>query len=101
MIKIQLDEYNNLLDETNALHKESRELINDYIKELEELLEPDGGFHAKLISEKVKLILGMLKGKMLPELESTFDETEKQVLLLGQRLAEGDEERRLTVQWER
>lgn len=101
MIKIQLDEYDNLLNETNALHKESREVINDYIKELEGLLEPGGGLHAELISEKIKLILGMLKGKMLPDLESTFDETEKQVLLLGQRLAEGDEERRLNVQWER
>lgn len=101
MIKIQLDEYDNLLDETNALHRESRELINDYIKDLEGMLEPGGGFHAELISEKVKLILGMVREKLLPDLESAFDETERQMLLLGQRLAEGDEERRLNVQWER
>lgn len=101
MIKIQLDEYDNLLNETNELHRESREIITDYIKELEGLLEPGGGFHAELISEKIKLILGMIKGKMLPDLETTFDETERQVFLLGQRLAEGDEERRLNVQWER
>lgn len=101
MIKIQTEEYDVLLNETYMLHKESRELINDYIRELEGLLAPGGGFHAELVSQKVKLILGIFKGKLLPDLESAFDETERQMLLLGQRLAEGDEERSFHVKWER
>lgn len=101
MIKIQTDEYDALLNETYMLHKESRELINDYIREMEELLAPGGGFHAEHVSQKVKLILMVLKEKLLPDLESAFDETERQALLLTQRLAEGDEERGFKVKWER
>ncbi len=101
MIKIQKDEYDVLLDEICMLHKESGEFINDYIRELEELLEPGGGFHTELISPKVKLILAFFRGKLLPELESAFDETERQALLMAQRLTEGDEERSYHIKWKR
>lgn len=101
MIKIQTDEYDYLLSEAYMLHKESRELINDYIRELEGLLVSDGGFQTELISEKIKLVLGLFKEKLLPDLEMAFDETERQVLLLAERLAEGDEERSYYVKWER
>ncbi len=101
MIKIQIDEYENLLHETRVLHRESRELIQEYVRELEELLAPDGGFQTNLVSEKAKLILGKFKERVIPELEAEFEETEQQIYILGQRLAEGDEDRRLHVQWER
>lgn len=101
MIKIQTDEYEVLMNETYLLHKESRELIDDYVKELEELLAPGGGFYAEQISQKVKLVLEILKGTLLPDLESAFDETERQMLLLTQRLAQNDAERSHNVKWER
>lgn len=101
MIKIQTDEYDVLMNETYLLHKESRELMDDYIKELEELLAPGGGFYTEQVSQKVNLILAIFKGKILPDLESAFDETERQILLLAQRLTKNDAERSHHVKWER
>lgn len=101
MVKIQTDEYDVLMNETYLLHKESREWMGDYIEELEELLAPGGGFYAEQVSRKVKLVLAVFKEKILPDLESASDETEKQILLLAQRVAKNDEERSRHVKWER
>lgn len=101
MIKIQTDEYDVLLNETYMLHKESKEIIRDYIRELEELLAPGGGFYAEQVSQKIKLLLEILREKLLPDLEVAFDETERQMLLLARRLAESDEERSFSVKWKR
>lgn len=100
MIKIQLDEYEYLMRETDKIHKEMLLLIQNYIKELDDLLIPSGGFHADMISGKVKLILDAFRGQVVPRLEKSFSDTERQIQVWGQRIGNLDESGRRKVQWE-
>lgn len=100
MIRIQVDEYEYLVEETETLHRESLALIRNYIKELNELLVPMGGFHADMISEKVKLLLQMFQEQLVTEMEQTFWETERQIQIFGAKLAECDESGKGRVKWE-
>lgn len=100
MIKIQADEYSHLLQKSEALHKESMELIEEYIRGLDELLIPEGGFYADMISDKVMLLKQLFQEKLVKELEVTFRETEKQIRIFGEKIAGSDESGRLRVKWE-
>lgn len=101
MIRLQIDEYENLISETQKLHKEALEQIYSYVKQVDELVVPDGGFHADMISDKVKLLLQRFEGQLVPQLAMTFTDTERQILLLGNRMTELDESGRLKVQWKK
>lgn len=100
MIKIQADEYNYLLQESEALHKEGMEIIEEYIRGLDELLIPEGGFYADMISDKVLLLKQLFQKKLVKELHDTFQETEKQIRMFGEKITESDESGRLRVKWE-
>lgn len=43
--------------------------MTNYISELNELMIPEGGFHADLISEKVKILLQSFENDVFPQLE--------------------------------
>lgn len=100
MIKLHVDEYENLMNETERLHKESIEFVNEYITELNSVLIPNGGFHAELISKKLKMLLDMFQSRLLPELEDMFENTEREIEQLGEKVSEADEEGRLNIRWE-
>lgn len=100
MIKIQVDEYNYLLQESEALHKEGMEIIEEYIRSLDELLIPEGGFYADIISDKVLLLKQLFQEKLVKELHDTFQQTEKQIRIFGEKITESDESGRLRVKWE-
>lgn len=100
MIKVQIDEYEYLVNETGALHEESLEIIRGYISELNGLLVSSGGFHADLISEKVKLLLQMFQEQLLVKIEHDFIETERQIHLFGVRLNACDKNGKVKVEWE-
>lgn len=44
MIKIQIDEYENLTNELSLLHTDSIQFINEYITDLNSILEKTEGF---------------------------------------------------------
>lgn len=50
MIKLQTDEYENLMKEIERLHKEGLEFVNEYITELDSILIPNDGFHTEQVS---------------------------------------------------
>ena len=100
MIKLQQDEYEHLLIEIHSIHETVMQQMTNYISELNELIIPEGGFHADLISEKVKLLLQSFENDVFPQLESTFNETEKSIKMFGDRLNDLDESGRTKVVWE-
>lgn len=100
MIKLQTDEYEYLVNETEKLHKEGIEFIEGYIAELNSILIPNDGFHTELVSEKMKILLEIFQGHMLPILRDMFRETEQNIALLGEEVSGADEEGRQRVQWE-
>lgn len=100
MIKLQQDEYEHLLIEIHSIHETVMQQMTNYISELNELIIPKGGFHADLISEKVKLLLQSFENDVFPQLESTFNETEKSIKMFGDRLNDLDESGRTKVVWE-
>ncbi len=100
MIKLQADEYGNLVSELDTLHKESIEFINEYITELDSILVSNGGFQTEKVSEKIKIMLEILRGRLLPGIKDMFGEIERDIALLGENASEADEEGRQRVQWE-
>lgn len=100
MIKLQVDEYENLISEIERLHKESLEFVNEYITELNSILIPNGGFHTEQVSGKIKMLLDMFQSRLVPELADMFGNTEREIELLGENISEADEEGRLNTQWE-
>ncbi len=100
MIKLQTDEYENLVKEIEKIHKEGIEFIEEYIAELNSILIPNDGFHTDLVSEKMKILLEIFQGRMLPGLKDMFRETEQNIALLGEDVSGADEEGRRRVQWE-
>lgn len=100
MIKLQVDEYENLISEIERLHKEGLEFANEYITELNSILIPNGGFHTEQVSGKIKMLLDMFQSRLVPELEDMFENTEREMGLLGENISEADEEGRLNTQWE-
>lgn len=100
MIKLQADEYGNLVSEIDTLHKESIEFINEYITELDSILVSNGGFQTEKVSEKIKIMLEILRGRLLPGIKDMFGEIERDIALLGENASEADEEGRQRVQWE-
>lgn len=100
MIKLHTDEYENLVNEIEKLHKEGIEFIEGYIAELNSILIPNDGFHTDLVSEKMKILLEIFQGHMLPGLKDIFKETEQDIALLGEDVSGSDEEGRQSVQWE-
>ncbi len=100
MIKLQVDEYENLVSEIDTLHRESIEFMNEYITELDSILVSNGGFHTEKVSEKIKIMLEIFRGRLLPELKDMFNGTEREIALLGENASEADEEGRQRVQWE-
>ena len=63
MIKLQVDEYENLVNEIGHLHGESIAFIKEYMTDINGLLVQSGGFHADLISEKIEMLLNMFQGQ--------------------------------------
>ena len=100
MIKLQIDEYENLISEIERLHKESLEFVNEHITELNSILIPNGGFHTEQVSGKIKMLLDMFQSCLVPELVDMFGNTEREIELLGENISEADEEGRLNTQWE-
>ena len=100
MIKLQADEYEYLMNETEKLHKEGIEFIEGYLAELNGILIPNDGFHTEQVSEKMKILLEIFQGRMLPILKDMFRETEQNIALLGEEVSGADEEGRQRVQWE-
>ncbi len=100
MIKLQADEYGNLVSEIDKLHKESIEFINGYITELDGVLVANDGFHTEQVSEKIKILLEIFRGRLLPGIKDMFGEIEQEIALLGENASEADEEGRQRVQWE-
>lgn len=100
MIKLQTDEYEYLVNETEKLHKEGIEFIEGYLAELNSILIPNDGFHTELVSEKMKILLEIFQGHMFPILRDMFRETEQNIALLGEEVSGADEEGRQRVQWE-
>lgn len=100
MIKLQADEYENLVNELEKIHSEGIEFINEYIAELNSILIPNDGFHTDMVSEKMKILLEIFQGHMLPGLKDIFRETEQNIMLLGEEVSEADEEGRQRMQWE-
>ena len=100
MIKLQADEYGNLVSEIEMLHKESIEFINGYITELDSILVSSDGFHTEKVSEKIKVLLEIFRGRLLPGIKDMFGEIEREIALLGENASEADEEGRQRVQWE-
>lgn len=100
MIKLQIDEYENLINEIEKLHQESLDFMNDYITELNSLLIPNDGFHTELVSGKIKMLLDLFQGRLVPELTDLFENTEREIELLGENVLETDEEGRLNIRWE-
>ena len=100
MIKLQTDEYENSMCEVERLHKESLEFVNEYITELNSILIPNGGFHTAQVSEKIEMLLDMFQHRLVPELADMFENTEREIELLGENISEVDEEGRLNIQWE-
>lgn len=100
MIKLQMDEYENLMCEVERLHKESLVFVNEYITELDSILIPNGGFHTEQVSEKIKMMLDMFQSNLVPELADMFENTEREIELLGENISETDEEGRRNIQWE-
>lgn len=101
MIAIQIDEYEYLIKEINSLHEQSLAFVQNYIDELNNLVVPEGGFHADMISKKVELLVKALQSRILPELENSFSKMENEIMILGERMAECDESGRIKVQWEK
>lgn len=100
MIKLQTDEYENLVSEIDKLHKESIEFINEYITEMDSILDSNDGFHTEKVSEKIRVLLEAFRGKMFPEIKEMFGKIEREIALLGENVSEADEEGRQRVQWE-
>lgn len=100
MIKLQADEYGNLVSEIEMFHKESIELINEYIAELDSILVSDDGFYTEKVSEKINILLEIFRDRLLPGIKDMFGETEREIALLGENASEADEEGRQRVQWE-
>lgn len=100
MIKLQTDEYENVMSEVERFHKESLEFVNEYIMELNSVLIPNGGFYTEQISGKIKMLLDMFQSRLVPELSDMFENTEREIELLGENVSEADEEGRLNIQWE-
>ena len=100
MIKLQTDEYDNLVSEIDMLHRESIAFINEYLAEMNSILVSGDGFHTEKVSEKMKTLLETVQGRMLPEIKSMFSETEQEIALLGENASEADGEGRQRVQWE-
>lgn len=100
MIKLQVDEYENLISEIERIHKESLEFVNEYITELNSILISSGGFHTEQVSGKIKMLLDMFQSRLAPELADMFENTEREMEILGENISEADEEGRLNVQWE-
>lgn len=100
MIKLQADEYENLINEMEKLHQESLDFMNNYITELNSLLIPNDGFHTELVSEKIKMLLDLFQDKLVPELTDLFENTEREIELLGENVLEVDKEGRQNVRWE-
>lgn len=99
MIRLQLEEYENLIKEITALHESSIELIEWYTEEMKGLLIPQGGFYAELVSEKAEMLLRILHTQLFPKIGENFEETEEQIYLLGERLTACDEERSGELKW--
>lgn len=100
MIKLKADEYENLVAEIDKLHKESIEFINEYITEMDSILDSNDGFHTEKVSEKIRSLLEVFRGKMFPEIKEMFGKIEREITLLGENVSEADEEGRQRVQWE-
>lgn len=100
MIKLNADEYENLVAEIDKLHKESIEFINEYITEMDSILVSNEGFHTEKVSEKIRLLLEIFRVRLLPEIKETFGDLEREIELLGENASEADEEGRQRVQWE-
>ena len=100
MIKLHVDEYDNLASEIDALHKESIEFINEYIAEMNSILISNGGFHTEMVSEKIKILLETFQSRLFPELKDMFGDIEREIALLGENVSDADEEGRQRVQWE-
>ena len=88
------------LSNVSTFGKIEKPLSVTFVSELNELIIPEGGFHADLISEKVKLLLQSFENDVFPQLESTFNETEKSIKMFGDRLNDLDESGRTKVVWE-
>lgn len=100
MIRIQVDEYENLIHELEQLHTNSVQFIQEYLTDINSILAKNEGFHADLISEKIDIILEMFRESILPELMDTFECTEDEIQIFAEGLAEMDESGGTKVQWE-
>ncbi len=100
MIQLQQDEYEHLLTELHSMHETVLQQVENYVAQLDGLVVPEGGFHADLISEKVRILLEVFKKEVVPQLEGTFQETEKSIKMFGEKLEDIDESGRTKVQWE-
>lgn len=88
MIKLRADEYENLVCEIDVLHKEILEFINEFITELNSFLGFNDGFHTEEVSEKIKILLEIFRGSLLPEIKEIFGVTERELALLGKNAVE-------------
>lgn len=100
MIRIQVDEYENLKHELEQLHTDSVQFIQEYLTDINGILAKNEGFHADLISAKIDIILEIFRDKILPKLMNTFECTEEEIQIFAESLAEMDESGGTKVQWE-
>lgn len=67
---------------------------------MDSILVSNDGFHTEKVSEKIKILLEIFRGRLLPGIKDMFGETEREIALLGENAYETDEEGRQRVQWE-
>lgn len=90
-IVLEKESYEQLLKEITGIHQNVLDVVDEYLKELDDLLIEEGGFHADLISEKVKLILELFKEQVLVARKKEYQETEERLIQYGKRIMEIDQ----------
>lgn len=101
MIKLNADEYDNLISKMLSVHEHAISFINGYLTEMHSILNEKDGFHAELSSEGIEIMIKDFQGQLLPELIEQFNETDRLMAEFSKSITEVDEEGGLKIQWEK
>ena len=99
-IRIPDEEYRMLVNETAVTHKNVINVVEYYLKELDALLVPEGGFYADMISDKAKLVLTIFREQIVQRLEEEYQETENRLTYYGNRMKEIDQNGEGRIKWQ-
>lgn len=99
-IRIPDEEYRMLVNETAGIHKNVINVVEYYLKELDALLVPEGGFYADLISDKAKLVLNIFREQIVKKLEEEYQETENSLINYGNKMREIDQSGEGRIKWQ-